>query len=449
MTPAAPPAAVVCLNTGRAGSEEKKDEALVAGLDFSGSASSRVGPGVDGIAGAERKRDRRSAGSDTGHGLPLLQQRHEQFCVSNAERIRHGEQLCFGLRGGVLRRKRDGGELLGCLHGTGLFFDGVGAGAGDGSADCERDRVHGGCECDQCEQCDEFHGQLGRGRDGDAERDDRGQGQRRRGTGERECVEQQCFVAVDGSDEHHNDHFIDPGRQREPLQQRVGGDECCGIQAGTSAAQTEELQWQNYSGTAEWDNTVDTSYTYHIQDAAHSSLDRITIYQGGGNTNINAGNGAYAVCLNCAANSGTAGLVLQNGASISIDGADRDGKRQYDGDGICVGQVFHWQRRDVAGGRCGGGIEPVDCLRDEPRVRRRERYGDIDDRNQPDNGDAGNDFVPQHSYQLRQLHGDDRGASAVIMSNTWAESTTAITITANTALTASTAYSLKYWCGGN
>jgi hypothetical protein len=40
-------------------------------------------------------------------------------------------------------------------------------------------------------------------------------------------------------------------------------------------------------------------------------------------------------------------------------------------------------------------------------------------------------------------------ASAVIMSNTWAESTTAITITANTALTASTAYSLKYWCGGN
>ena len=66
------------------------------------------------------------------------------------------------------------------------------------------------------------------------------------------------------------------------------------IQAGTGAAQTEQLQWQNFNGTAEWDNTVDTGYTYRVQDAAHNNLDRITIYQGGGNTNINAGNGAYS-----------------------------------------------------------------------------------------------------------------------------------------------------------
>jgi hypothetical protein len=32
---------------------------------------------------------------------------------------------------------------------------------------------------------------------------------------------------------------------------------------------------------------------------------------------------------------------------------------------------------------------------------------------------------------------------------TWTESTTAVTLTANTALTASTAYTVKYWCGGN
>jgi hypothetical protein len=37
----------------------------------------------------------------------------------------------------------------------------------------------------------------------------------------------------------------------------------------------------------------------------------------------------------------------------------------------------------------------------------------------------------------------------VITTNTWTESTTAVTITANTALTASTAYTVKYWCGGN
>src|SRR5579863_523610 len=86
------------------------------------------------------------------------------------------------------------------------------------------------------------------------------------------------------------------------------------IQAGSGAAAQEDLQWQNYSGTAEWQNIVDTSYVYHIKDAKNS-LDRVTIYQGGGNTNINAGNGAYAVCLNCAASSGTSGLLVQNGAA--------------------------------------------------------------------------------------------------------------------------------------
>ena len=39
-------------------------------------------------------------------------------------------------------------------------------------------------------------------------------------------------------------------------------------------------------------------------------------------------------------------------------------------------------------------------------------------------------------------------ATGMITSDTWTESTTAITITANTALTASTAYTIKYWCGG-
>jgi hypothetical protein len=37
----------------------------------------------------------------------------------------------------------------------------------------------------------------------------------------------------------------------------------------------------------------------------------------------------------------------------------------------------------------------------------------------------------------------------LISSVGWSESTTAVTLTANAALTASTAYSVRYWCGGN
>jgi hypothetical protein len=32
---------------------------------------------------------------------------------------------------------------------------------------------------------------------------------------------------------------------------------------------------------------------------------------------------------------------------------------------------------------------------------------------------------------------------------TWAETASAVTLTANSALTASTAYTVRYWCGGN
>jgi hypothetical protein len=42
-----------------------------------------------------------------------------------------------------------------------------------------------------------------------------------------------------------------------------------------------------------------------------------------------------------------------------------------------------------------------------------------------------------------------QSATAVITSDTWTENTTAITITANSAPAASTAYTVRYWCGGN
>ena len=111
------------------------------------------------------------------------------------------------------------------------------------------------------------------------------------------------------------------------------------IQAGSGAAAQEELQWQDYSGTAEWQNIVDTSYTYHIKDAKNS-LDRMTIYQGGGNTNINAGNGAYAVCLNCAASSGTSGLLVQNGAATPATVLAVTGSGNTTASGFVSGKFF-------------------------------------------------------------------------------------------------------------
>jgi hypothetical protein len=56
-------------------------------------------------------------------------------------------------------------------------------------------------------------------------------------------------------------------------------------------------------------------------------------------------------------------------------------------------------------------------------------------------------FPNTHSNQANCMV-NTLSSTGIVTGNTWTESTTAITITANTALTASTAYTVKYWCGG-
>jgi hypothetical protein len=39
--------------------------------------------------------------------------------------------------------------------------------------------------------------------------------------------------------------------------------------------------------------------------------------------------------------------------------------------------------------------------------------------------------------------------TGLVTTISWSESTTAVTLTANAALSASTAYQIRYWCGGD
>ena len=221
------------------------------------------------------------------------------------------------------------------------------------------------------------------------------------------------------------------------------------IQAGTSAAQTEELQWQNYSGTAEWDETVDTSYTYHIQDAAHSSLDRVTIYQGGGNTNINAGNGAYAVCLNCAASSGTSGLLVENGASSPATVLTVTGSGNTTATGYVSGKFFMGSGTMTLATGAAAGTSPSMACTTSHVCDGVSGTVTLTTGTSPTTGTLATLTFPSAHTNYANCMVTTESASAVITTNTWTENTTAVTITANTALTASTAYTVKYWCGGN
>jgi len=221
------------------------------------------------------------------------------------------------------------------------------------------------------------------------------------------------------------------------------------IQAGTSAAQTEQLQWQNYSGTPEWDNTVDTSYTYRIQDAAHSSLDRITIYQGGGNTNINAGSGAYAVCLNCAASSGTSGMLVQNGASSPSTVLTVTGSGNTTATGFVSGKfLMGTGTMTFAAGAAAGSSPSIACATSHVCDGVSGTVA-LTTGTSPTTGTLATISFPNTHSNYANCIVTTASATAVLTTNTWTESTTAITISANASLTASTAYTVKYWCGGN
>ncbi len=85
------------------------------------------------------------------------------------------------------------------------------------------------------------------------------------------------------------------------------------IQPGATTEQNGVVEWNSYTGAAEWTWKKDSSNTLRMSDAANS-LDRIVAYQNG-QTAINAGAGANAVVINNGSGSGTGGLIVYEGGS--------------------------------------------------------------------------------------------------------------------------------------
>jgi hypothetical protein len=220
------------------------------------------------------------------------------------------------------------------------------------------------------------------------------------------------------------------------------------IQAGTSAAQTEELQWQNYSGAAEWQNIVDTSYAYHIKDAA-DGLDRLTMYQAG-NTNINAASGANVVCINCAASSGTSGVLVQNGASSPSTVLTVTGSGNTTAAGFVAGKFFMGiNTMSMTAGAAAGTSPTIACATSHVCDGVSGTVTLTTGTSTTTGTLATLSFPNTHTNYANCIVDVLLSGTGRVSSVYWTESTTAITLTANSALTASTAHTIKYWCGGN
>ncbi len=219
------------------------------------------------------------------------------------------------------------------------------------------------------------------------------------------------------------------------------------IQPGMSADYAGVVQFNNYAGAAKWQVQKDANNYLRVTDAANS-LDRV-ILPANANTTINAGAGANAVVINNTSGSGTGGfIVYEGGSNYSTAALQVSGSGNTTATGYLQGKfMMGTGTMGVATGAAAGSGPAIACTTNHTCDGVSGTVA-LTTGTSPTTGTLATlNFPNTHTNQANCMV-TTLSATGMITSNTWTESTTAITITANTALTASTAYTIKYWCGG-
>ncbi len=231
------------------------------------------------------------------------------------------------------------------------------------------------------------------------------------------------------------------------MQDGTNANQTLAIQPGSSADQIGAVQFNNYSGTAEWQVRKDANNYLRVTDAVNT-LDRL-ILPANANTTINAGAGANAVVVNNTNGSGTAGfIVYEGGTNYSTAAFQVSGSGNTTATGYLQGKfMMGTGSMGVAAGAAAGSSPTIACTTNHTcdgisgSVTLTTGTG-------PTTGTLATLSFPNTHTNQANCMVTTLSATGIVTGNTWTESTTAITITANTALTASTAYTIKYWCGG-
>jgi hypothetical protein len=220
------------------------------------------------------------------------------------------------------------------------------------------------------------------------------------------------------------------------------------IQPGAGADQIGAFGWNNYAGTSEWKLRKDASNYLRLTDMVNS-LDREVFYQNG-QTIINAGAGANPAVVNGSTGSGTGGLLVESGGASPAVVLTVTGSGNTTATGFVSGKFMMGSGTMSLGTGSAAGTGPsIACL-----------SGHVCDGvsgtvtlttgTSPTTGTLATlSFPNTHSNSANCVVDVLQSGVGRVTTATWSESTTAVTLTANSALTASTAYTVKYWCGGN
>jgi hypothetical protein len=220
------------------------------------------------------------------------------------------------------------------------------------------------------------------------------------------------------------------------------------IQPGTGADQVGAVGWNNYSGTSEWKLKKDSSNYLHLTDVVNS-LDRLVLYQSG-NTNLNSGAGANAVVLNGTASSGTGGLLVESGGSSPAAVLTVTGSGNTTATGFVSGKFMIGSGTMTLATGAAAGTSPAIACSTSHVCDGVSGTVTLTTGTSPATGALATlSFPSTHTNYANCIVDMLQSGVGRVTTATWSESTTALTLTANMALTASTAYTVKYWCGGN
>ncbi len=220
------------------------------------------------------------------------------------------------------------------------------------------------------------------------------------------------------------------------------------IQPGTSADQIGAVQFNNYGGTGEWQLRKDATNYLRLTDPVNS-LDRSVFYQNG-NTIINAGAGSNAVAINNTIGSGTGGFtVYEGGANSSTAALQVGGTGNTTAMGFLQGKFMMGSgTMTLTAGAASGTSPTIACATSHVCDGVSGTVALTTGTGTTTGTLATLGFPNTHTNQANCIVTVQSG-NALITTDTWSESTTAITIVANAAPATSAAYTIKYWCGGN
>ena len=221
------------------------------------------------------------------------------------------------------------------------------------------------------------------------------------------------------------------------------------VQPGSTAEQNGALQLNSFAGVAQWKLKKDSSNSLRISDAVNS-LDRAIFFQNG-NTGLNAGAGVNAVAINNTSGSGTAGLIVYGGGSSSSTAElTVTGSGNVTANGFVAGKyALGTGTMALAAGAAAGSSPTIACATSHV-CDGVSGTVTLTTGTSPTTGTLATlTFPSAHTNQANCVVSLQLSGTGLISNVSWSESTTALTLTANGALTASTAYSVRYWCGGN